>query len=166
MILYCPELLFLGVFLELQKFLPKHLEDLVDWDLFDCQLYTPYIAVHQNETDLFYRTAVRNLMKEINKYYHDNEKCELRKNNVAHVYSAIDSILGQTLVLNVGSCTTSLKTNKKRKQFYAQRSFIEMRIKEKVSKQIVLETKRNQKGGTIKLELKTVSTSKSRKNPQ
>ena len=129
------ELTFLEYFLELQQFLPKRLDYLVNWDFYDGQIYSLYDGVEQKRTDLLYRSVVQSLVKQINKYYHDNETCEVNQNHVAYVYSTVDSILGQTLILNVGSCASKFRTTKKQKQFYAQLSFIEMRIKQKEDKE-------------------------------
>ena len=147
-----PLLTFLEVFLELQQFIHKRLEDLVNWDLFECQIYSPYDGVKQRGVGSFYNSVIKTLVKRINKHYHDDEKCEVNQNHVVYVYSTVDSILGQTLILNVGSCASKFRTNKKQKQFYAQRSFIEIRIKEITRKPAVSQTRQKQNGMKINPE--------------
>ena len=100
---------------------------------------------------------IKSLVIRINKYYRHNdrnEKCKVHLKDVVYVYSTENSLLGQTLILNVRTCASKSIVYKKPQRFFAQRSFIEMRIKEIV---VVSKNNANRPGTKIALDLKFVS---------
>ena len=152
-------MIFLTVLLELQQFQPEQLDDLINWDLFEGRLYSLDFDSEPKRTLLFFSSMIKSLVTRINKNYRHNDRsgnCKAQRKDVVYVYSTENSLLGQTLILNVRTCASKSIVYKKPQRFFAQRSFIEMRIKEIV---VVSEKNVNRPGTKITLDLKFVSNS-------
>lgn len=122
--------------LHLLKLKSETLEDPTEWDFIDKLVIAPSLPEKKTETKSVFQKVFNDVIRQINAYNRLEDLknfCERKAKDLLYGYSTVDSVQGQTLILEFKTCTELQKNGTrvvKRQRFYVHRSFIEARIKE------------------------------------